>query len=581
MATRQYIGARYVVKVYENSQTAGSAEWEEDTVYEPLVLVTYQNGSYLSKKDVPSTVGNPAANTDYWVQTGFYNGQIANLQHQIDTINEALSGYDSDIEDLEKAIENTNKVVEFAKLNAKTLNGNLILNDVFPATDGAPNGSCYIGNNRVVSYFSKTNNNTGILRCYNLSTYSIMWEYAIKGYHGNSVTYNENNNHIYICGCLDNTNNNRLNVIVEIDLNTPSTVLREINLPDTNECYSLCYDSETNKFYSTPYIGTTAGTADIVDVYNDALTVKERTIQLTKHPAVTYQLSSQGMQIVHNNIGYIPVYNEKCRCIYTYNLEDGSLIAISMLPAFINQCRSIGEPESIIYDYDNDNFMVGSLLMSTGVASYWCNNIFEIDLYKGIAILAPVPDNSIFGINENNNLLELWCVVGGDNLKPSWLISTNLVTLPNDGIIYSNLSHKAVNVKMKRTVYNVNSKNYRLANLQLSNFTGRIQGESDADRIPIAVCNIGTYTHANFLYCEFEGHDTGNSSLFANLFVDSASHVFLQNCTFGDFTGGEAANRYHIVAIKFSEIYCYNCTFSGTVQGNALATLGSTITIPA
>ena len=86
MATRQYIGARYVIKVYENSQTAGSAEWETNTSYEPLTMVTYQNSSYLSKKAVPASVGNPASNGDYWAVTGAYNGQIAQLQSDIQTL---------------------------------------------------------------------------------------------------------------------------------------------------------------------------------------------------------------------------------------------------------------------------------------------------------------------------------------------------------------------------------------------------------------------------------------------------------------------------------------------------------------
>ena len=90
MATRQYIGARYVIKVYENTQDAGSAEWESGTSYEPLTMVTYQNSSYLSKKAVPSTVGNPASNNEYWVITGAYNGQIASLQNQIDEINSTI-----------------------------------------------------------------------------------------------------------------------------------------------------------------------------------------------------------------------------------------------------------------------------------------------------------------------------------------------------------------------------------------------------------------------------------------------------------------------------------------------------------
>lgn len=83
MATRQYVGARYVTKIYENSLDPSSAEWEGSVNYEPLTLVTYNNGSYLSKKEVPGSVGDPASNPLYWVQTGFYNGQIAALDARI------------------------------------------------------------------------------------------------------------------------------------------------------------------------------------------------------------------------------------------------------------------------------------------------------------------------------------------------------------------------------------------------------------------------------------------------------------------------------------------------------------------
>lgn len=86
MATRQYIGARYVIKIYENSQDPSSAEWEANTSYEPLTMVTYQNSSYLSKKAVPATVGNPPSNKNYWVVTGAYNGQIAELQRNVSTL---------------------------------------------------------------------------------------------------------------------------------------------------------------------------------------------------------------------------------------------------------------------------------------------------------------------------------------------------------------------------------------------------------------------------------------------------------------------------------------------------------------
>lgn len=83
MSVRQYIGARYVTKIYENTLDPSSAEWEASINYEPLTMVTYNYGSYLSKKQVPASIGNPADNPTYWAQTGFYNGQISILNAEV------------------------------------------------------------------------------------------------------------------------------------------------------------------------------------------------------------------------------------------------------------------------------------------------------------------------------------------------------------------------------------------------------------------------------------------------------------------------------------------------------------------
>lgn len=105
MATRQYIGARYVPKFYTNS-VDGTTQWEANVVYEPLIYVTLTNGHmYLSKKQVPATVGTPASNAEYWLDVGDYNGFIAGLQDEIDTINNVtIPAINSNIEDLEESL---------------------------------------------------------------------------------------------------------------------------------------------------------------------------------------------------------------------------------------------------------------------------------------------------------------------------------------------------------------------------------------------------------------------------------------------------------------------------------------------
>ena len=81
---RQYIGARYVPKFYQNSLDPDSTEWEPNVTYEHMVWVSLANGHmYLSKKTVPANIGTPAQNPEYWKEAGQFNGYIQNLQNQI------------------------------------------------------------------------------------------------------------------------------------------------------------------------------------------------------------------------------------------------------------------------------------------------------------------------------------------------------------------------------------------------------------------------------------------------------------------------------------------------------------------
>lgn len=92
-----YIGARYV-PIFDGEYSASKE-------YEPLTIVQYQGNSYTSKTYVP--VGVNPANTTYWVLTGNFNAQIAQLQETVDDFNARIT----DAEDLaEDASEKVNKI---------------------------------------------------------------------------------------------------------------------------------------------------------------------------------------------------------------------------------------------------------------------------------------------------------------------------------------------------------------------------------------------------------------------------------------------------------------------------------------
>lgn len=81
MAVLQYVGARYVPKLFNDGK--GGMEWQAGTYYEPLTIVTYNNASYISRGPVAASIGNPAVNGEYWAETGNYNGYVAELSKRI------------------------------------------------------------------------------------------------------------------------------------------------------------------------------------------------------------------------------------------------------------------------------------------------------------------------------------------------------------------------------------------------------------------------------------------------------------------------------------------------------------------
>lgn len=90
MATRQYIGARYVPLL--------DGDWDSTKVYEPLTVVSYNFGSYTSKKPVPA--GIVPTNTEYWQLTGNYNAQVEAYRQEVVALKEDIKAYSYDKENV-------------------------------------------------------------------------------------------------------------------------------------------------------------------------------------------------------------------------------------------------------------------------------------------------------------------------------------------------------------------------------------------------------------------------------------------------------------------------------------------------
>lgn len=95
MATRQYIGARYV--------PLQMGEWDSAVAYEPLSVVQYQGASYTSKQHVPA--GIEITDADYWVLSADYNAQVAQYRMEVKQYTDTVTSFDERITDNTEKIE--------------------------------------------------------------------------------------------------------------------------------------------------------------------------------------------------------------------------------------------------------------------------------------------------------------------------------------------------------------------------------------------------------------------------------------------------------------------------------------------
>lgn len=124
MAVRQYVGARYVPKFYQNTQNPDSSEWEANQSYEALTIVTYNNSSFTSKIPVPAGIGNPAQNPTYWVLSGNYNAQVEqyrqetrNVAGQLNDLQTSINNEGTERQEADTALSNRITDITKAKTN--------------------------------------------------------------------------------------------------------------------------------------------------------------------------------------------------------------------------------------------------------------------------------------------------------------------------------------------------------------------------------------------------------------------------------------------------------------------------------
>lgn len=103
-ANNIYVGARYIPRIM--------GEYNNETAYEPLDIVTSGGVGYISRQPVPA--GTAVTNQDYWAMWGSGNAAI-------DALTQRVSTNENNISALETSLQQTNQNLQTTNQNLKNL----------------------------------------------------------------------------------------------------------------------------------------------------------------------------------------------------------------------------------------------------------------------------------------------------------------------------------------------------------------------------------------------------------------------------------------------------------------------------
>ena len=255
----------------------------------------------------------------------------------------------------------------------------------------APQGMCYIGNNRVVLYvLTKPNDaNRGVFICIDMSTGTILWKSdRTECYHGNTLAYKDG--YIYAAGAVaedENGHQSANHSIFKVNINTPSLIDTTYTVLGQN----IAIDDVTGAFYVGG--GQLGSNANKVWKYADEAALaageyEEITLEAT---ALTQYLftkaETQGI-CVHNGT-LLQLFSRELSACCAFDMTDGHYVRGWNIPYIWNGCKYSQELEDISYDPDNDRYLIMSSTATQRTHNCQVANVGEAGLYKNVVERLP------------------------------------------------------------------------------------------------------------------------------------------------------------------------------------------------
>lgn len=398
-------------------------------------------------------------------------------------INEYIDNYLEQF-DIVKIIENkidelfeSGEFDDLFRTTPPTLRGDVAL-DMF--TGKTMQGSCYVGDGLVAVYCSAENSNTGTIYYYSLRFKQLSTQGNIEGFHGNSLTFDRKNRKIYICGEQSySAPATLINKVIVIDLAVSRTAIADvINAPIP--LYSLAYDNDNEVFYGIASKGTTDGEANRLYKFNKELTQILGYVDLEHFPAVERQMSVQGAPLVENGTLYNVTYGG-FPSIQGYNPETGKLLFDCGFEKYFNNYRYRGELQSVLYDYDENEFYIGSGISNDNERNVRTSFLAKINLYHDILIREIYASNFSNYVGDSTDIMQLEVQADNDNAPATTGVKFNLIS---DAINYSKCMGVPAYITVKRNVADFTG--------YITNFCGiiRFTDTVDAGGIVIKNCKL-------------------------------------------------------------------------------------------
>lgn len=519
MATRQYIGARYVPII--------DGEWDNSKAYDPLVIVTHEGNSYTSRTYVP--VGIDISNTIYWTLTGNYNAQVEAYRQEVEALSDDVSSF---IIDFNKKVSEVNKRIPC----------HLLLDGNFDMTYNL-NGAAYVGFNKIVAYFAKTNvdDDTGKLRCFNLSTHSMEWEHDIEAYHGNSIVYRAIDNCLYICGCIASPDRSPINKIIVVSMAAPSVIKEVIDAPVT--IGSIAYDSVSDTFYGS---GNVANTLYKFDGLFESVA---ETITVDYDQFDDNEIYFDRLSLIHDGVIYgycytMPNNPTRYNGIVGYTPE-GEFVYSAEVPSIIHGFRGIGEIENIIYDFDNDRFIIGSSNSWSGVDGKSIVSFFESGMFKNVIEVTPY--GNIYDARSTSDSKIIISVANGtDELRPFMEFASTYVKCFSDALNIAATYRREIEVQISTN----HNGELTIGNTILQNCKMRILPSDAANTVTFNKVIDKGNNIIKFEHCLFNVANKIDSVTEALLTVASSSKFIFADSEFADYVDDTSLTYHYSLLIN-------------------------------